>query len=148
MVDIDAILLGLLMAPEEAQTFRSVFPKVFDKKTNDKIERTYSLNLAAVKAQGKFTSDTEKDDTGARALALAERKQHVQFLFNEVLARIRTLYKDRELIIFVDDFERVTDRAGMGEVIKDTNNARFVIVGTGDTVIEVIADHRVVGPQA
>lgn len=141
MVDVDAILLGLLMAPEDAQTFRSVFPKVFDRKTVDKIERTYSLNLAAVKAQGKFTSDSAEDDTAARALALAERKQHVQFLFNEVLARIRALYKDRELIIFIDDFERVVDRAGMGEVIKDTNNARFVIVGTGDTVIEVIADH-------
>jgi hypothetical protein len=143
MVDLDALLLALLMKSAADDSFFSQFPDAFDEEIRDKIDRTYELNLAFLKAQAKFAPGSrESEPAEVQARALAERKTQVHFLFQDVLARIKKFYPELELVVMIDDFDRIPDRAGMGSLIKDTNDARFVVIGTGDNIVEIIADHR------
>lgn len=137
MIDLEAILLTLLVPGAHGMSLPELFPKAFTRELTSQIKSTWKLSLRIVEAN-KETVRVPSPSSGD----LLERKGKVHALFHQALGRIRSTYPARELIIFLDDFERVPNRAGVGGLIKDTQDARFVIVGTGDNVLELISDHK------
>lgn len=71
---------------------------------------------------------------------LLSRNQRIHFAFEAVINKIRNLYKDKELIIFIDEIDRLPIKKGIGDLIK-SNNVRFAMIGVADDINEIIVDH-------
>ena len=70
---------------------------------------------------------------------LIENRARIREYLRIVLGRIRN--KGLEIIIFIDEFDRLPDKEGFGDLIKTINDARFVVVGIGDTIEEIFVDN-------
>lgn len=109
------------------------------------VKRLYELNLQIVKARLEFAPSKGRQSS-VRRLAEDMRGLNAEVfrLFNEYLSRVRQKYKssEGEILIFLDEFDRMGLVDGAGEVIKQCNNARFVIAGIANDIEELIEDHE------
>ena len=65
----------------------------------------------------------------------------IRELFDLAVDRIRQEYDVRELLVFLDEFDRVPNPLGMGELIKTSDQCRFAIIGVADNIGRIINDH-------
>jgi hypothetical protein len=134
MQNIEGVLLSLLKDSLREHSFSQEFPKVYQNaEVKDKIERKYQINLGVVSAELLFKGG-DKQDKSERA--------NVQDLFRDFIDACKHFYPDQSIIIFLDEFDSLPDRSGVGQLIKATDDARFVIIGIADNVDEIIVDHQ------
>jgi hypothetical protein len=134
MQNIEGVLLSLLKDSLREHSFSQEFPKVYENaEVKDKIERKYQLNLGFVSTEFLFKGG-DKPDKSERA--------NVQDLFRDFIDACKHFYPDHSIIIFLDEFDSLPDRSGVGQLIKATDDARFVIIGIADNVDEIIEDHQ------
>lgn len=68
-----------------------------------------------------------------------DRNFLVHRVFKQVLQRIRAKTKD-ELFIFIDDLHLLPTKAGVSRLVKETTDARFVMIGVADTLGEMLTE--------
>lgn len=62
-------------------------------------------------------------------------------LFAEMITAVREQESHRELILFIDEFDRLPNKDGMGDFIKHCGDARAVILGVSETAPQLIGHH-------
>ena len=142
ILDLETLLASIIKESSEDTSLYAQFPKAFkDPKIQEEVKRQYQFTIGVAKASAEFKSNAINDDQriGA-AIRESDWRSRVHWLFQEVLSRIRKHYSDRELVIFLDDFNRIPKRDGLGHLIKDIDIARFVIIAVADDVHDIIAE--------
>lgn len=144
---IDDLLLQLLDEPKDYKyiTLRSAFPEIFDDELKATIDASLKLNFGIAQLAVALKTDPRARQkqklSGAIEELLKERGASPTDLFLKALQRAKSRSPNQEIIIFLDEFDRVKDKAGMGELIKSCGNAKFVVIGIADTPDELISDH-------
>ncbi len=72
--------------------------------------------------------------------ALKKQKAVIE-LFYEIVTKIAQK-EDKELVIFIDEFDRLENKEGIGDLIKTINHAKFVIIGVAEDIKQIIDDHE------
>ncbi|NOQ25085.1 MAG: AAA family ATPase [Bacteroidales bacterium] len=49
---------------------------------------------------------------------------------------------ENELIIFIDEFDAIKDKGGISDLLKTAHGVKFVIIGIGDGIHDIIEDHK------
>ncbi len=79
-------------------------------------------------------------ETSVREVFVPEKPINVKEGFELAVQRYAAEYPDRELLIIVDEFETVTNRAGIAQYLKSAN-ARFALVGIASTTVVLVPEH-------
>lgn len=144
MHSITDLLYTLVKDDEPRFTLRRAFPNVFAPKQVDKVVRSYKFGLPIAGAQVKFEPSKANDPT--RAISASNEELAAFSAFKHLLERARREYSDRgDLVIFLDEFDQLQDRARVGLLLKSINNVRFVIIGVAATRAALIGQHPSVG---
>ncbi|RYC66939.1 ATP-binding protein [Spirosoma sordidisoli] len=142
MSSTEDILLKLLMPSSERSTFYDVFPNVFN---NDRflesIKLKFKIDLKVVGAEVE-NFEKAKDNFYEQAKTLLDKKVAIHSIFEEVLLEIKRQDPESEVIIFVDEIDRIQEKKGLGSLIKDTDHAKFVFIGIAESLNSLIADHK------
>ncbi len=136
MENIEGVLLSILKETAKDHSLSSEFPNVYsNKKVKDTIQRKYKIDLGVISAEFLFAKDKEQEEHRSH-------KTVIQDLFKEVLGFCKESNQNQPIIIFIDEFESLPDRIGVGQLIKTMEDARFVIIGIADNIDEIIKDHE------
>lgn len=143
---IGELLVDLVLSTQGANRFSSVFKRLFgDVDTVRRIERKFGINILKI-LQYEEKENVDVSDVGSLArTTLGDEKARRQFA-HDIFERMRHLYPDERLIIFVDEIDR--SRAGisdLGDFIKDVDDVQFVFVGISKNIESLIGDHRSAG---
>ncbi len=141
MRGISDLLYALVKDEDSRYSLGSLFPKVFgDPKAVDKVIRNYKLGLPVASAEIKFEPSKSKDPT--RGISASNEDLVAFATFKHLLERARTLYdKKAGIVIFLDEFDQLEDRAKVGLLLKSINNVRFVIIGVAATRKSLVGHH-------
>lgn len=142
--NLEGVLAKLLEPTNRKYSLSSTFPKVFTEKQQRTISKTLGYDGPFFKALFKIeNSDKEVPSLERNSMEFMNFRMKIHRLFEETLFEIRNHpdYRDKEIIIFLDEFDRITDKTGVGQLLKNLNDARFAIIGTGDDIIQIIEDH-------
>lgn len=144
--NIEDILLELLDEPKDWKdiTLRSAFPDVFDSSIIENIEATLKLNfgLAQLGIGPSSSKKSREKVLGALDEALREKSINPLNLFLKILNRAKKQISPTDVFIFIDEFDRLDDKSGISELIKNCGNAKFIVVGIADTVDDLVAGHK------
>lgn len=62
--------------------------------------------------------------------------------FRDWIEAVRHQYSVEEVVIFIDEFDRLPDKRHVGEIAKNADGFKFVIVGVGEVIEDLVADHQ------
>jgi hypothetical protein len=143
--NIAGLLLSLLKTTvgKKGKTIRDSFPKLFGSADDDRISRAYEFNIGVAKIKINVDPRAAKgDELGAALDKALENTYGDPFdLFGRYLTKAKEVSGGKDFIIFVDEFDRIPDRVGMGDFIKHCGDARTVIIGVAETPSEFFKDH-------
>ena len=127
--DVPDLLVQAVLPSQEPRSLFRVIPEVYrDGDFLSYIKTSYDLDLLSIKELSAFSSSGD-----AR---MAER------LFNDVVQRAKRERPESRIVFFVDEADQMTDRTGLGNLLKNTNHAKFVLVGIADTMSELVGEHE------
>jgi Cdc6-like AAA superfamily ATPase len=136
MENIEGVLLSILKESTKDHSLSSEFPKVYsNKKVKDTIQRKYKIDLGVISAEFLFAKDKEPEEHRSH-------KTVIQDLFREVVGFCKESNQNQPVIIFIDEFDSLPDRTGVGQLIESIEDVRFVIIGIADNIDEIIKDHE------
>ena len=154
MQNIEAVLLSLLKDSLREHSFSQEFPKVYkNAEVKDKIERKYQMNLGIERKYQMNLGIERKYQVNLGGVSTEflfkggdkpdkSERANVHDLFRDIIDACKHFYPDQSIIIFLDEFDSLPDRSGVGQLIEAMNDARFVIIGIADNVDEIIEDHQ------
>lgn len=147
MQNLEGVLISLIKESKADNTLSSLFKPIYqEQQVKNKFETKFGFNLEVISAQIAFGQERVSNSTeSCNTISYQERKALVHDLFIEVIEEIKYRYHDDELIFFLDEFDLLPDKSGMGKLIKSTNEARFVIIGVADNVEDIVRDHQSAG---
>lgn len=67
--------------------------------------------------------------------------QKLYAFLEDVLSNISRKNPETDLIIFLDEVDRLPSKAGLGSLIKNTSGVRFALIGVADNVNDLVEDH-------
>ena len=147
MTSIYRLVFTLVNDPERQFTLRSNFPEIFNdtkliKKLSDMYKHEVPTLAASLDPRLKINPKRQSDSDSA-----PESDSLVSFLFlEELLEAARERYPDKKgIILFLDEFDRIQDKAGITHLFKVLNNVRFVIFGVGASHLALTGEHVSVG---
>ena len=82
-----------------------------------------------------------KIDKRALAQKSDAEKALVLDLFHHFQGELNHAAFDARVVLFIDEIDRLESQDGLGQLIK-TSNFSYVLVGIGDSISDVIADHK------
>jgi hypothetical protein len=136
MQNIEGVLLSLLKESKKPYTFSQEFPKVYNNDDfRDQIKEKYKIDLRTLSTAYLYNDDGMTNWT-------QQATSNIHFLFEDVMENCRYFYPDQRIIIFLDDYDVLTKLSGMGQLIRATDDAQFVIIGIADKLNEIIEDHQ------
>lgn len=138
-LNLDDVLSSILRESLDNYSFKSHFPELYENsQVGDAIQRKYGLNFGIISAELMFKKDESKPHL---ARNLEDLNLLIGDLFKDVLKACQTLRPSDDIVIFLDEFDSLSDRSGIGQMIKGVDNAKFVIIGIADDINEIVADH-------
>ena len=145
MRDVTGVLLALLQpAVGKDKTLQSIKRDSLLTPTEvTEIKRIAALNLGVGKFSSQVTKsrkDRPSSTEEQRAIDLSPDEGKAWDLFYQTMKRLADRI-EREVVVFVDEFDQLPQRVGMGHLIKECNDARFVVVGIAESSQEILEDH-------
>lgn len=143
MESVEAVLVNLLRPQDEPFSLSQQFKDVYeDREFLESTERKYAFNLfSIINVEWKFkTRPSEKRFSGETDAFLPPIQKLYAFL-EDVLSNINRKNPGTDLIIFLDEVDRLPSKAGLGSLIKNTSGVRFALVGVADNVNDLVEDH-------
>ena len=140
--DISALLSRILAPIEQPNSFAQTFSWVYNSKEFlGKVEDEFGVNLKVLQATRREEKLSISGLVARTINEVASDKSKVRMLFDYVLAFIKSKCPDRDIVIFVDEADRIANPKGLGSIVKTSTNARFVIVGVADSSSHLVDDH-------
>jgi hypothetical protein len=144
MRDVTGVLLALLQpAVGKDKTLQSVKRDSLLTPTEvTEIKRVVELNLGVGKFGSQVTKsakDRPSSTEEQRAIELSSNESQAWDLFYQTIKKLADRI-EREVIVFVDEFDGLPQRLGMGHLIKECKDARFVVVGIAESSQEILED--------
>lgn len=139
MINLPNALARMMAQDNREYSFGRVVKESKKAEESKSAARTYEINIGFFKHTNRFE---EKESSSS--IEIEQFESRVYENFDEIVAKLAA-EDDRELLIFIDEFDKLPDGAGMGKLIKDTNDARFFVLGTADEVIRLMSDHTSAG---
>jgi hypothetical protein len=148
MNDVTGVLIGLLSEKfNENVTLPSLVAdswSLFDKTRLEGIERTTGVNLFSMfKIESKTKMAAELRYVPPTYSSESARIEHA---FLSLASEIRSAVS-QDLVIVLDEFDILPNKAGFGQLIKTTNVARFIIIGSAENPTQLIDDHTSVSRE-
>lgn len=146
MNDLGGLLVSLLRPQSDAASLSKVFPKVYKSKDlKDHVKRTYEIGLPKI-ASLKWEFEASKSGGGNAEPSVVGREsssaaQQIRFLFEDIIEAIHNEEPEQEIVIFIDEFDRLADNRGIGSLIKSSNGVRFILIGVADDLDDILGDH-------
>ena len=140
-IDIDGLLLHVLRPAVNEHAFSSVFPKIYkDEAFLDHVQTTHGIDLRTLTWQRGPNSGKSVFSPEVRS----ELKPAglVGPLFRDVVDYVKIQHDEPDVVLFVDEFDRLDDRSGLATLLKSLRNFRFVFMGVANDLKELITDHE------
>lgn len=137
--DVRGLLAQLIISEEEFSLYH-FFPDVFAEMSISNIKektREWNLNFYGISRK----SITKNEFVDERKEIKGKGNDIVFDFFITLINKILELHNDKELIIFIDEFDLLEDKKGMGELMKLLPDVHFVIVGIAETYTQLVLDH-------
>lgn len=145
MKNIEGVLLSLVKESSKQNSFSSEFPKVYQSELfRQRIQQKYKINLGVISIEYLLTgNDAQKDTKGFKTETYKSQSREavIRDVFEDVLNACKAESKDQSIVIFLDEFDSLPERSGVGQLIKAMDDVRFVIIGIADNIDEIIEDH-------
>lgn len=143
--NVEGVLLSLLRntSAKKGMTIRDKYRDLFDSGSQDEIKRAYEFNVGIAKAKFDISSRGRRPQALIEAVeaALREGAENPFELFGRFLSLAKTKDPNKDFILFIDEFDRLRNRSGMGDFVKHTGDIRSVIVGVSETARELVEQH-------
>ncbi|MEO0986514.1 MAG: hypothetical protein AAFY20_13305 [Cyanobacteria bacterium J06639_14] len=142
--NLEGVLAKLLEPSNKQYSLSYTFPKVFTEKRRRTISTTLGVDGPFFKALLRVDDQGKEASINRDSTEFMDFRMQIHNLFEETLFEIKNHpdYRgEEEIIIFLDEFDRITDKTGVGQLLKNLNDARFAIIGTGEDIIQIIEDH-------
>ena len=142
------VLLDLLLPGKDwkQKTLFDQFPDVIDENVRnraEKLKRGSSWEEIEKLIQSEeTTSEIRSELVRYLASASSEADQDPIDFFLRHLNRAKIVAGQRDIFIFLDEFDRLEDKSGVGDFIKHCGNAQVVIIGVAETEQELIDEHK------
>lgn len=145
------LLLELVIDGSNEYSFPKRFSKIYkDAKITSKIQRKFGINILKI-VQYSETEEKEIRNITERAKDLMTNEQSKIRLFKEIIEQAKNKYPAHRLIIAFDEMDRPGEKGdyedpstirGLGNFIKDIDDVQFIFIGIGQTIENIISDHR------
>lgn len=142
---IESALLALLIPRglRQAVTIADLFPDLMSEESKLKAKASFEFNLALFKANMELSgSDKGSAITKAYEESLVHAFSSPIELFSQVCGKLVETYPNSTVVIFIDEFDRLPDKALVGSILKTLTSVRFVIIGVAKTAKELIGSHE------
>ncbi len=139
LLNVENVLAGIMQESLADYSLKSHFPKLYEGNVKDTIARKYGINFGISNSNFTFKRNDGNSSVGQKIKSIDPLFDKI---FRDVIVACKSLYPDTELVIFLDEFDSIPDRSGIGQMIKAIDNIRFVIIGIADNVDEIVADHQ------
>ena len=139
--DLTGMLLRVLHPIWDKNSFKPVFPKLFTDRTFvAHIKKAYGIDISTMTmSRGKAKGTSVHLPENKSSLAESEL---VPSLFRDVTSFIEENYGRPDVILFIDELDRLEDKTGLSTFIKSVGNMRFVLVGIANDISELVGDHE------
>jgi len=149
MLSLEGALLQLLLSTTPVggfgKSFYELFPDIFkEDEVLASIEALKDLSSRFLVEQEELQESSDME----LKIRVKEAKNKIFATFELVTHRIKKRHPSKDLMIFFDEFDRIDNKTGIGELIKSSNHARYVIIGIADTLEEILQDHLSVERKA
>jgi len=143
--NIETTLLGLL-APrgsKQAVTAFDSFPALAKTELGIKIKTTFEANIHFFKGIAEVSPE-EKSGAIQDAIreVLAGRLSDPIELFGQTMSEISRQIPNAQIVVFLDELDRLKDKKRIGDLIKHVTGIRFVFVGVSETGRNLIGGHE------
>ena len=142
--NIGDILLRLLSPSgiEPGHTFVDEFPELVSHEIVERVSAARNYN-ALFQRHGTSLPDFLRSSDGLSSFRqiLSGRTLDPFELFNQFVSSIFSNHGGRRLTVFVDEFDRLENKKGVGDFIKNISSIRFVLIGVGETTKDLELDH-------
>lgn len=71
-----------------------------------------------------------------------QSREIIHDFFEDLMEEIKAHYPQDSVVIFLDEFDSLPDKSGMGRLIKSSKHARFVVIGIADDLEKIIQGHK------
>jgi hypothetical protein len=145
MISIEGVLIELMDKVDYSKdnefgnrNFFSIYPNIYNNKdVKAKVKETSDLNLGMFEVKHEFSEKISKEEQ----FTISNTRKNIFRTFKELLYLVESA-SDKDLIIFIDEFDRLPNKKGIGELIKVTASCSFVLIGVADNINDIIQDHR------
>ena len=137
--------MGLLLPSglKQAVTVGDLFPEIYDSDLGTRVKTTFETNLHLFKAKAEVASqDISNEVRDALQRVLEGRLGDPLELFGRTMSKVAELQPDASIVVFIDELDRLQDKARVGDLIKHSTGIRFVLVGVSETGRRLIGDHE------
>lgn len=142
MLNIEEVILKLMMPSSEKSTFYDQFQDIFSNESFiESLKTKFKIDLKVISAEFEV-NEKDKDSYYEKSKSFLERRSAIHAIFEEVLLEIKRIHPKKEIIIFLDEVDKLEDKKGIGSLMKEVDNARFVIIGIAEDLNSLIADHK------
>jgi AAA ATPase domain len=143
MENVEAVLVNLLRHQDEPFSLSQQFKNVYeDREFLESTEKKYAFNLfSIITVEWKFKVKPGEKRLAGETDALLTPIQKLYAFLEDVLSQINRKNPDTDLIVFLDEVDRLPSKAGLGSLIKNTSGLRFALVGVADNVNNLVEDH-------
>lgn len=127
--DLRDLLVQCIAPSRKAYSLFRAVPEVYgNSEFLDYIKRAYDVDLNKVDDLVVLSKTSDTDET-------------IRRLFDDVMEQCRSIRPDAQFLFFVDETDKMKKKGGLGQLIKNTNVAKFVFIGIADSIEEIILDH-------
>lgn len=138
------LLLNILRPSSNINSLSKVFSKFYeDNQLKLQLKAKFKIDLLGLmdveldvenNKRPKLNNETTYSSLASNRL--------VELFFEEVISEIKRSSPKTEIIFFIDEIEKVSDKDGLGSLIKNMNLCKFVFIAVADTIKEIIVDHK------
>jgi Cdc6-like AAA superfamily ATPase len=136
------LFVDLLTNQNGDMRFNSVFASIFeDREIRKSVERKIGVDLLKLFQMSETAKTDVASDLDDLSKKLSDEDSKLQ-LFYHVIGHLTKRFQNKDIVIVVDEMERPESLTGLGNVIKDIDNVKFLFVGIADTIEGIIKDHK------
>jgi Cdc6-like AAA superfamily ATPase len=138
MDSIEGVLVSLIKESLSPNSFSTEFPSIYNSPEHkDTMQRKYGINLGVISTEFIFKPSPEAGVISK----IKSLNAPIHDLFKHVIHLCKKLSPDLPIVVFLDEFDSLPNRIGVGQLIKATDDVCFVIIGIADNIDEIIEDH-------
>lgn len=147
MQDIAGVIYALIEDSESQYSLKAAYPEIFNNETLvQRVTQRYKLKSPIAEAELSIDPKKGKSPIGSSLKELASNELIAFFTLKELLNSAWEKYpRKRNLILFLDEFDQIQDRAQIGILLKSLNNVRFVLIGIASSREKLIGHHGSIG---